>query len=106
MAEKKIAGVRTLPCHHGARRLVDHGVGRSHAGEFGHRLRASESGKLGRVPLDELERVSVRQRLEGLDDLRVLELVLPQEARLDVLRVNVFIHISDSGRTNTEENLR
>ena len=69
MAEIFFAGVRTLPCHHGARRLVDHGVGRSHAGEFGHRLRASESGKLGRVPLDELERVSVRQRLEGLDDL-------------------------------------
>ncbi len=48
-----------VPRHHGARGLVDHGVGGGHAGQFRHRLRSTEAGKLGRVPLDKFQRVLV-----------------------------------------------
>ena len=65
-----------VPRHHRARRLLHHDRRRRHSGQLGHRLRSAQSRELRRIPLDELERVSVRQRLERLDDLRVFELVL------------------------------
>ena len=52
--------------------------------------------KLGGVPLHELESVLVGQVLERLDDLRVAEVILPQQAGLDVSLVDPFVHVSQS----------
>ena len=50
--------------------------------------------KLGGVPLHELKSVLVGQVLERLDDLGVAEVVLPQQAGLDVCLVDPFVHVS------------
>ena len=50
--------------------------------------------ELGGVPLHELESVLVGQVLERLDDLGVAEVVLPQQAGLDVSLVDPFVHVS------------
>ncbi len=67
-----------------------------HPGHLGHRL---EPGKLRRVALHELHGVAVGQVLKGLDDLGVLVVVLAQQARLDVLRVEVLVHVSHPAQT-------
>ena len=53
-----------------------------------------------RIAFDELKGIPVGQGFESFDDLRVFELVLSQQARLDVLRVDVFVHVSYSERAN------
>ena len=50
--------------------------------------------ELGGVSLHELESILVGQVLERLDDLGVAEVVLPQQARLDVSLVDPFVHVS------------
>ena len=90
------SNAQKVPRHHGARRLLHYDGRRRHSRQLGHGLRAAQSRELSRVSFDELERVSVGQSLEGLDDLRVLELVLAQQTRLDVLGINVFVHVTNS----------
>ena len=51
-------------------------------------------GELRGVALHELDGVLVGQVLEGLDDLGVAVLVVAQQARLDVLRVQVLVHVT------------
>ncbi len=67
--------------------------GQSHVAHLGHGL---EAGELRGVALHELDRVPVGQVLERLDDLGVLVVVLAEQARLDVLRVEVLVHVTHS----------
>ena len=46
------------------------------------------------IPLHELHGVLVCEILKSFDDLWVPEVVLPQQARLDVLLVNPLVHVS------------